>query len=182
MTHWYGKDGKTFGEVLGNKLLRIMAVSAQKAKIGRLSHRKEEALYEAFQQITGEGMGTYADQARHFLKRHQGAGTDKYLYTMGQLLDYLFEETGRQKAELWDKPLRLIYLTPEGREVIPKKSYQNRKKAWEDFYLAPAGRGSVSLADAGKYLMEKEDGLAQLLAEIIMEIYDEPHLISEMRW
>lgn len=127
----------------------------------------------------------YAEAAKALIKKagwaqSSSARSRKYLYTMGQLLDYR-AAIGRQqelaKDTLWSRPLKLIYLTPSG--SLPYADYLD-----SEFYLHPKGTGdvspteegtgSVSLTRAGKYLAEKtDDDFARLLADVITEIYPE---------
>ena len=97
-----------------------------------------------------------------------GVRSRKYLYTAGQLLDYLYLDKSPER-KLWNKPLWLIYLTPEGELSVSFENAQDRKN-WDGFY-----RGSFSLKEAGSYLEAKQnqerDELALLLSKIIKNIY-----------
>lgn len=97
-----------------------------------------------------------------------GVRSRKYLYTAGQLLDYLYPDKSPER-KLWNKPLWLIYLTPEGELSVSFENAQDRKN-WDGFY-----RGSFSLKEAGSYLESKQnqerDELALLLSKIIKDIY-----------
>lgn len=97
-----------------------------------------------------------------------GVRSRKYLYTAGQLLDYLYPDKSPER-KLWNKPLWLIYLTPEGELSVSFENAQDRKN-WDGFY-----RGSFSLKEAGSYLEAKQnqerDELALLLSKIIKDIY-----------
>lgn len=97
-----------------------------------------------------------------------GVRSRKYLYTAGQLLDYLYLDKSPER-KLWNKPLWLIYLTPEGELSVSFENAQDRKN-WDGFY-----RGSFSLKEAGSYLEAKQnqerDELALLLSKIIKDIY-----------
>ena len=97
-----------------------------------------------------------------------GFRSRKYLYTAGQLLDYLYPDKSPER-KLWNKPLWLIYLTPEGELSVSFENAQDRKN-WDGFY-----RGSFSLKEAGSYLEAKQnqerDELALLLSKIIKDIY-----------
>lgn len=97
-----------------------------------------------------------------------GVRSRKYLYTAGQLLDYLYPDKSPER-KLWNKPLWLIYLTPEGELSVSFENAQDRKN-WDGFY-----RGSFSLKEAGSYLEAKQnrerDELALLLSKIIEDIY-----------
>lgn len=186
-------NGKTFGTVFGQKLLSIVKDAFAKTYAEEF-HKKfgedpaawnDETLEAAFQLVFDTAhLGSkydvaapshcYAEAAKRLIQKAGWAQTDdtrsrKYLYTMGQLLDYR-TTIGRQqeltKDTFWSRPLKLIYLTPYG--SLPHKDYLQDP----EFYLHPKGKGSVSLIKAGKYLMEKiDDDFARLLADIITEIY-----------
>lgn len=179
--------GKTFGEVFGDKLLSVMEGAfgkTYKDKVHRLPEpdkgdnprRELEVLRKAILSVfeiwcPGEGDNKpsrpYAEAARNLIRAKGWAQLDsarsrKYLYTAGQLLDYL-EDSRHRGRTLWDKPLRLIYLTPTGK--CPWKKF--RKEAYKDFCV-----GSFSLVRAGEYLKTKrEDELALLLSQVIEDIY-----------
>ena len=105
----------------------------------------------------------YTKAARELIKKAHWTQKDstrsrKYLYTAGQILEYLGKHPGRT---LWDKGLRLIYLTPYG------KCFPEELRKAEGFYI-----GSYSLSEANKYLKTKqEDNLARLLSGIIKDVY-----------
>ena len=152
--------GKTFGAVFGSKLLKIVS-----EKIGmalEASAEKEDQLLRLFKDICHDVPGgSYAERGKRMLKaKPRWRSTYKYIFTMGQLLDYLYEQDGQKKAEIWDKTLKLFYITPTG--SLPHEELERHG----DFY-----KGSASLVDAGKHLAEKDDELSKLLADIIEEIY-----------
>lgn len=166
---------KTFGDVFGNKLLRII-------------HKKykdipcdPQELEDSFQTVVG-CTGKYAEHAKHFLKAKGLASTYKYLYTVGQLMD---NHSG-EMLTLWKKPLQLVYLTPDGDRVFPaepsKKDKQEQDKAmqeweelrkkWKKLYIAPGDiNSSASLKASVSGLRDTGDDLARFLADIITEIY-----------
>lgn len=166
---------KTFGDVFGNKLLRIV-------------HKKykdipcdPQEFEDSFQTVVG-CTGKYAEHAKHFLRAGGLASTHKYLYTVGQLMD---NHSGEMQT-LWKKTVYLVYLTPAGDRVFPaepsKKDKQEQDKAmqeweelkakWEELYVGPDDMySSVSLKAAVSGLRNTKDELAQLLADIITEIY-----------
>ena len=183
--------GKNFGEVFGNKLLSIMkGAFGDIYEEGFPSKYDDEALKEAFKSvfhirfrkksssgntvcITGKQLGitgekpSYAESAMELIRTMRWAQSGmlrsrKYLYTAGQLLDYC----AKRNRTLWDKPLKLIYLTPTGecRSESDKEKYSN-------FYI-----DSFSLREAGTYLnkkyQDKKDELAHLLSCIIKNIYE----------
>lgn len=134
----------------------------------------------------------YADAARELIKKAGWAQSNsrrsrKYLYTMGQLLDYreaLEKESPNLKNDtLWKRPLKLIYLTPDGGGLFPEESRRKENKEkweeirpkWETLYVGPKGTdSSVSLRAAKKYLEDGKKGvLAELLVEILGGIYGE---------
>lgn len=188
--------GKTFGEVFGNKLLRVMRKSfgkTYKKDFPTCSQRDEarkpmwdndQALRDAFSLVfeTRYLGGAYdmdvpsepfAQAAMKLIKKagwtqKDGVRSRKYLYTAGQLLDYLYPDKSPER-KLWNKPLWLIYLTPEGELSVSFENAQDRKN-WDGFY-----RGSFSLKEAGSYLEAKQnqerDELALLLSKIIKDIY-----------
>lgn len=119
----------------------------------------------------------YTEQAKELLKEKSMHSTRKYLYTIGQILDYLYE--GEEKLhEIWNKELKLIYITPDG------KGLQNIiAPGWKDFYISTDDVGGcVSLREAlstleelmknEKYI-EKNGDYAGLLISIIKELYPE---------
>lgn len=185
---------KTFGSVFGAKLLKIVRDSFggtyQKEfsrKFGNDSNSwNDQTLRNAYGLVfTSEQLQKmhrlpepskdYAKAARELLRKNSWAGSRKYLYTMGQLLDYVYPN-GESQRTLWNLPLKLIYLTPSGR--LPHEDFLE----YPDFYWYPEypelpkhpeKEGSVSLAEAGKnYLSKKQgDDLAQLLSDIICSIF-----------
>lgn len=173
--------GKSFGEVLGNKLLSIMAGERGQFKsisIGKEKDRDESTLKNVFFDIlafklyqknsfTYDDHLTYAENAKRFIKERKWAineanHTRKYLYTMGQILDEI-----RDHGALWKKELKLIYLTPCG--SLPYESYLD----YDRFYIHPNGCGSVSLCASVPWLRaaHPDDECAQLLANTIAAIY-----------
>lgn len=115
----------------------------------------------------------FAEAAMKLIKKagwtqKDGVRSRKYLYTAGQLLDYLYPDKSPER-KLWNKRLWLIYLTPEGELSVSFENAQD-KKNWDGFY-----RGSFSLKEAGSYLEAKQnrerDELALLLSKIIKDIY-----------
>lgn len=180
---------KTFGQVFGNKLLSVMkgafGDTYEKSFPQHLKFDKwgnsvwdgDKALWKAFLLVfrtrhlgkkydIDEPSEKYAEAARELIRRagwtqKDGARSRKYLYTAGQLLDYLHDHP---KCMLWDKPLKLIYLTPAGE--CPSEEF--KKEVYRDFYI-----GSLSLLRASEYLKKKqEDELALLLSGIIEDIYE----------
>lgn len=183
--------GKTFGEVFGNRLLSIMRsafgttyrqkfpepLESSEDIVG--PQWKEENLSEAFSLVFEPDIlkgfrninesymrklptEKYANAARELIRKagwtqKDGTRSRKYLYTAGQLLEYC----KKYQRTLWDKPLQLIYLTPQGKCPSDKL----KKKEAEDFYI-----GSLSLGKAGEYLKNRqEDKMAQLLYDIIKD-------------
>lgn len=173
----YGRD-KTFCVVLGKRLLDIMNITF------KFDHPwTAQTLLTDFQQVTGEGKKTDSERcAKSYLGDKRLASTRKYLYTVGQLLEHHAGEI----QDLWEKPLRLVYLTPNGDRVFPKKprkkdkqkqdkaerEWEELRARWKELYIAPDGiDSSVSLKASVGGLRDAKDDLAQLLADIITEIY-----------
>ncbi|MBD5559757.1 MAG: hypothetical protein HDQ87_05280 [Clostridia bacterium] len=168
--------GKSFGEVLGNKLLRILKRKNSKyacslseklldgmsdSALADVSSEMLENMFADIMERHGKGidpnLNSYADKARALLHNKNWASTEKYLYTLGQIIDYL--ERGNT---LWQKPMALIYLTPDGRLGT------SRNIGVDDWYVAPANTQCVSLIKAVDLLRSKEDDpVAQMLADII---------------
>lgn len=178
-------EGKTFGTVFGDKLLDIMSTKLKKTgEDWKDTKEPEKQLYMLFNDILQkydpdvggkpcaerkEKGELYAEQAKKLLKEREWGSTYKYLYTMGQLLDYLHDFPDRT---LWDLPLKLIYITLNGES--PHTLLKNNSP---DFYLYPEeqieskDKGSVSLKKAEAYLRGIQgDELAGLLADIIKEL------------
>lgn len=180
---------KTFGEVIGDKLLSIIGKRYPLRAEGKRYPSAEPWLKDpvsAFQTVTAGCNGKLNEEkARDYLEKNGRASTYKYLYTMGQIMDH-HPDTDSLKG-LWNYPIRLIYLTPDGGNVFPIKPKRNDKQKqtekeleweklrqdWEKLYLGPNGiESSVSLAAAGEYLGGKQkDELARLLSDIIKDIY-----------
>ena len=167
--------GETFGTAMGEKLLRIIGKNYLTDKTWTV-----ENLAIRFQTVTAGCSGTTNEErARFYLKTTGRASTNKYLYTVGQLLDH---HPGSLQ-ELWDAPLRLIYLTPDGGNVLPNSSRKKRtqeqveaeqdfKQQWDKLYRGPNGSdSSISLKASVDTLRATGDELARLLAEIIEAIY-----------
>lgn len=173
--------GKSFGEVLGNKLLSIMAGERGEFKsiaIGKEADRDESTLKNVFfdifalkpyqkDSIPYDGNLTYAENAKRLIKKKKWAvnesnHTRKYFYTMGQLLDEI-----QNYGALWEKELKLIYLTPCG--SLPHESYLE----YDRFYIHPNDRGSVALCASVPWLRtaRPDDECARLLADTIEAIY-----------
>lgn len=80
---------------------------------------------------------SYAETAKALIKKAGWAqsgvsSSRKYLYIMGQLLDYralIKRKQELRKDTLWGRPLKLIYLTPNG--SLPHADYLK----YPEFYL-----------------------------------------------
>lgn len=164
---------KTFGAVFGQQLLNILSsddffkrkLQEHNADIAACldSSAKDACFKRFFNGVCGDTTKNYAKRAKNLLQREKKTSTHKYLYTLGQLLDYLHDFPDRG---LWDLPLKLLYITPTGCE--PDSGLMG--EACKDFYVHPDGRGSVSLLAAAEDL-SRGDELARLLAEVIRELY-----------
>lgn len=177
-------DGKTFGNVFGEKLLTIGSGKANISDHGQNESDKpwNERVKNVFSKIASKSKleinrGTedfYAETAKELLKRKGWGSTYKYLYTMGQLLDKASDD-----RDFWEKPLRLIYITPDGDSIVPKHYdlSEEEKAVWEKFYVSPdhTQNTSVSLKKVPSYLRKtyKEEEYALLVSDIIEEIYGE---------
>lgn len=187
---------RTFGEVFGRKLLEIVRDSFAETYANKFLQNcgedpdswDESSLSKAFHLVfTTQYLGMkynmadpsckYAWAAMELIKKAGWAQSDscrsrKYLYTMGQLMDYMYPDKGEHRP-LWELPLKLIYITPTG--TLPHKAFEEKEvEPGKRFYRHPNGKYSVSLVDAKKCLSEKSgDELAQLLVEIITDIYKE---------
>lgn len=156
------EDNKTFGQVFGKKLLDIMEDRWRWGGQKR-SNRKPKPLPETYAALSPEhyteriatlfdafalkgAFPSQAVRAKCTLQTKKWGSTYKYLYTMGQLLDY-------DGKSLWDMPLRAIYLTPDGK--------------------CPDGFSSVNLGNAMTKLKENhpEDEYLSMLKDIIDSIY-----------
>lgn len=173
----YGTD-KTFFMVLGKRLMDIMDMEFSSAAPWTV-----ETLRCTFQNVTRNCEGTTSSEhAKSYLKAKRLASTYKYLYTVGQLLEH---HSGGMQT-LWKKPLRLVYLTPNGDRVFPSKprkkdkqkqdmarqEWEELRKKWKELYVGPDGiNSSVSLKASVSGLRDTEDDLARLLANIITGIY-----------
>lgn len=155
---------KTFGEVFGEKLLRILS---KKMKMDLPKEEKGEerlrALFDEIMRDHGVSALPRAEQARALLKENNWGSTYKYLYTAGQLLDYIYP-AGCGERPLWDKRLRLLYLTPRG--SLPHPAFADHT----DFYLPAQRTASLSLTEAIRYL-DTQNKPARLLADILRELY-----------
>lgn len=141
--------GKTFGMVLGNQLFHILSKKFHIAENSLLpaSDKGLEALFQAIFKKYGASApapgSDYAESAMSLLKKRGWGSSYKYLYTAGQILNY------REKhGDLWDKPLRLLYLTPKGEPILSKSISGEEREKWEDgkFYIKPNDFPSLSLA------------------------------------
>lgn len=148
---------KTFGNVFGNKLLRIVHKRYKGIPCD------PQGLEEAFQTLV-DCTSEYAEHTKQFLKAKDLAATHKYLYTLGQILDKCPDLDA-----LWKKELQLVYITPKGKTPHSKLLSATR------FYLHPENADSISLRDAVTSLDRVDDdsdgALAKLLQSIITEIY-----------
>lgn len=153
---------KTFGKVFGEKLLRIIS------KLKNVKNGEQwsscRCMDQAFQSLVGHcNADEHAEQAKQFLKKRRLAATHKYLYTVGQILDRYPDLDA-----LWEKELRLVYITPNGTPPHPKLL------SAVHFYLHPKGKESISLREAVRELQPAPGGEAfiDMLKLIISDIYD----------
>ena len=179
-----GGRAKTFGPVLGEKLLTILKSSFKKQSLWTV-----ETLQKTIRDNKCE------DRARCYLKRTGSASTRKYLYTIGQILDHCAD-----LGALWKKELRLIYLTPDGGNVFPNKptkmNKQNQTEAeqewkelmsgWGALYRGPQSlqdpkgvNSSISLREAVQKLQPEpgDEEFVALLQSIVKSIYDTEEIL-----
>lgn len=153
-------QGKTFGETLGQRLLSIL-ISGKEAfhlDLGDPSSWTDETLKKAFDEIIRKKKyrehaigATCAEQARNLIQaqgwtQKKKYRSRKYLYTLGQLADYL-----NQGETLWDRAMEALYLTPYGE--------------------APEGFVGLSLEQFASDYADSRDSFARLLVDIIREIF-----------
>lgn len=160
-------EPKTFGDVFGKKLLKL--INKYYKKYIPSECWPMVRLKTVFQTIAGDCKADeHADRASKFLKAEGLAGTYKYLYTAGQILDKCSDLDA-----LWKKELRLIYITPNG-----EQPHEDLITA-PCFYLRPQNsKKSVSLTDAVLSLEPgSDDGeYVQILRSIISKIYDKEEI------
>ena len=100
------------------------------------------------------------------LRQKDKASTYKYLYTVSQILEACPGENDLKA--LWDKDLRLVYITPNGE--MPHEDLMMCK----NFYIHPTDSRSICLKKPSRN--RAEENLAeylQLLQAIVKEIYKE---------
>ena len=184
-------DGKTFGNVFGEKLLTI---GRSQANISVQVQNESDKLWnervkDVFSKIASKSKleinwnrdGFYAETAKELLKKEGWQSTYKYLYTMGQLLDKVSDD-----SDFWEKPLKLIYITPYGGRIVPENYHLSveEKTIWEKFYVSPDHMPdtSVSLKRVPSYLRKtyKEEEYALLVSDIIEAIYGEEKAYDAM--
>lgn len=167
--------GKPFGERLGRQLLFILDkpddtftlhLLDDSDKWGAPSQWDDETLKNVFQAIisksfhvpAGAAGNSCAEKARELIRSNNWTQrgkyrSRKYLYTLGQLIDYL----NIDKSGLWKKPMEVIYLTPYGVDI------------------AAEGKActSISLRKAVGELQPKpgDEEYVELLQSIIAAIY-----------
>lgn len=116
------KETTTFGDVLGKRLLNILSESFS---LDDLKGTGDDRLKDAWKQIWMK-MSDYdpkdknpvkgascAESAINLIKAkgwawRSGQRSRKYLYTLGQLMDYL----GDGNKHLWNREVKIIYLLP----------------------------------------------------------------------
>ena len=171
------EDGKvkTFGQALGAQLLDIVG-----DKFKSKGPWTPENLSKAFRNVTRADKGEEgAKPAEQFLKQNGLASTHKYLYTIGQILEHHPKAEDIQK--LWQKGLKLVYLTPYGDNIISDSFFSKKGIAWNAIYRGPKGpRSSISLRKAIRELQPEpgDEEFVKLLQSIIKEIYPEKEMPS----
>lgn len=200
-------DPETFGSVLGKQLVRIlwkkMDLGGEKLNadapiysVVDFCEKGDDGLQALFEEIwdmqskprrnRGKGPAPARDKSRSaqqealdLIRYKSWTSTSKYFYTLGQILDYLNEN--EQSNGLWEKPLRLIYVTPDGRHPYPEIKTQKKPagreetyKSFEKLYVHPDGADSVSLRKAASFLSKKDGEYAACLADILGAIFGSP--------
>lgn len=155
-------EGKKFGESLGRQLLEILKNNFREKGFSLKINPAlgDKAPEDAFNQIMKkfgpdvEGIDRAA-KARSLIRKKEwtqnsGYRSRKYLYTLGQLADYI----GKGHT-IWNSTMKVVYLVPSGTDT---GEFRN-----------------VSLERFACSLRERHAGEphAQMLADIIMKIYRE---------
>lgn len=188
ITYCYG-EGKNFGNVFGEKLIAIGKKQCEGSLSGNLEQDRvgwNERIENIFKEFVKKSeiknledsyeknknvKGFYEEKAKEILRKKEWNSTWKYFYTMGQLLEYF---KNKKDETLWEKSLKLIYITPNGYSIASENTLQKYK----EFYIRPKKElepnKSVSLEQAASYLKEahKDDEYVTLLCDIIAEIYE----------
>lgn len=171
--------GKKFGEVLGKMLLGIVQEAFGKRyeeefceKFGKepaawndqtlleayqLVFQKEHLVKPSYGMSVPQSSKAYDQAAKDLILQAKWTQSDhtrsrKYLYTLGNILKNHCGE-----KDLWEKDLRLIYLTPYGKpphKLLTGKECEN-----------------ISLQESIKYLEKQAGERARLLAGIFQKIY-----------
>lgn len=172
-----------FGVLLGNRLLEILKESFN-IKISKSRNYSDNSFKEAWFEIWNKknayvpkgnfneklsNYDTYADAAKDLIKAKgwtakMNVSSRKYLYTLGQILDYLLGDKSKPKEELdhikidnnlWNRQLKFIYLLP---------SLDNIEHI--DF-------GQIEITEFCSYFKNKRNlnTFGNLLADIITDIY-----------
>lgn len=179
-------EGRDFGTVFGEKMIEIgsslttipdnIKSPSEKPWNERVEYIFAAMMSKGKAEYSKDRKTAYVAQAKELLKEKGWDSTHKYLYTMGQLLDY-YEVSA--DLDFWKKPLKLIYITPDGDSIVPKSYHlsESEKAIWEEFYISPdhTQNTSIGLKEASSYLREKykDEEYALLVSEIIEEIYGE---------
>lgn len=160
------EPGQTFGKVFGKKLLEIMEDQWMwdgKKRSDRKHQKPKRQLPDSYLALPAEQYTkriselfkvftqtekalSHEDCARKTLLSNKWGSTYKYLYVMGQILDY-------KGKTLWDMPLKVVYITPAGK--------------------CPSGFFSVALNEAVSRLKElfPENEYISMLKSIMKDIY-----------
>lgn len=150
----------TFGAVLGKRLLNILMESFQ---LDDLEGTGDDRLKDAWKKIWNKRenydpkgknpaeSGSYEGRAMNLIKAkgwawRSGQRSRKYLYTLGQLMDYLHNNSGKG---LWNREVKLIYLLPR-----PPKN------------LAPFGDNILPAAFVPYFEENKDTPLTDIIGKI----------------
>lgn len=168
--------GKKFGEALGDKLVKIMKSKSVNTPPYTVKDIKK-VFEDRFNKNKCELLkGNYADQARELLKKMKLNSTNKYLYTIGQILDYVYKDE-KNPRDIWNNKLKLIYITPDERKILPNGVGEKWKLLYvKDDCTSVSLEKSLStlkkLKEKNKKNEEKRDYI-DLLIGIIKELYPE---------
>lgn len=163
---------KTFGQALGNKLVKIMKLEPVDISTEYILGDLREVFKNRFDN-KDECIPPFAEQAKELLKKKKLYSTNKYLYTIGQILDYVDGNDGEN--EIWDREVKLIYITPYGDDILSNGAEISK---WEKLYVSADRTTSVSLRDSLSTLnglkdKKKNREYVELLINIIEELYPE---------
>lgn len=199
---------KSFGEVAGNRLIKIICdefgKTFRKTFLGenadgwnndKYNELKSEWSFKKLQKAFSDVFtGSYyskedkspifgfASKAKELIFKEKWAvasemHSKKYLYTMGQILDN-HERYKQTKPDLWDKKVKLIYITPNGK--VPPNAEAADNPAYSSFYMQPGEYEGENLKSVSLYYLvknleakNKKTAYDEMIINIIKEIFAE---------